>query len=192
MSILFYCIIGTAAQAACWCHNNKMHQGELGPRGLGITFHMIIISILRVTPVANLGLRMVDIMLHCNNVNTQQSELYNYQLTCSCLEVQKSTPLFWLSPTHSKENKTFYAFSFYQMINLDCCDPITKIWKANVLFKIWLQVVENWKYGGPCRDHRRERVKQLFNHGIFFSFLKLNEGWIHIESSKCVWPEVWE
>ena len=59
-----------------------MHQGELGPKGLGITFHMIIISILilRVTPVANLGLLIVDIMLHYNNVNTQQSGLYNYQL----------------------------------------------------------------------------------------------------------------
>ena len=49
-----------------------MHQGELGPEGLGITFHMIMISILRVTPVANLGLLMVDIMLQYNNVNSTQ------------------------------------------------------------------------------------------------------------------------
>ena len=41
-------------------------------------------------------------------------------------------PLFLLSPT--QENNTFYASSFYQMINLVCGDPVTKIWNANVLF----------------------------------------------------------
>ena len=33
------------------------------------------------------------------------------------------------------KKKTFYVSSFYQMINLVCGDPKTKIWKANVLFK---------------------------------------------------------
>ena len=31
-------------------------------------------------------------------------------------------------------------------------------------FLKWLQVVENWKYGGPCRDHRREQVNELLKY----------------------------
>ena len=46
---------------------------------------------------------------------------------------------------YRKENNTFYASSFYQMINLVCGDPITKIWIANVLFKYdyKIQKIEN-------------------------------------------------
>ena len=92
-----------------------MHQGELGPRGLGITFHMIIISILRVTPVANLGLLIVDIMLHYNNVNTQQSGLYNYQLKHSVIVMYAFHSLYFpslLFPNNSHEI-TFHSYYYF-------------------------------------------------------------------------------
>ena len=47
---------------------------------------------------------------------------------------------------YRKEKKhTFYASFFYHMMNLDCSDPITKIWIANVLFKnvYKMQKIEN-------------------------------------------------